>query len=282
MHPRFQQEPLQHFAAWLNIKSRPQTVRNRLYYVDRFLRWLDHVGADPWSIDIRHLAAWLTQVGTKPATRSNARGALRVFYQWAYLTDRCTADPTKHLPGIRVPHGVPRPVPPAVLDSALEASSTARDALMLLLGALAGLRIGEIAPLHTADVSPESLYISGKGGRSRRIPVHSALVPFFQACESGFLFPSERNPAGHYLPASIGARIRSLLGGQWTAHNLRHKFATDFYQACPDIITLQALLGHARVDTTLVYTRPPADHLDEVSQVPTPVGVAAVRGRVLP
>ena len=56
----------------------------------------------------------------------------------------------------------------------------------------------------------------------------------------------------HELPPSIGKRIKRLLGG-WSAHTLRHYYATTTYQSTGDLYATQRLLGHASPVTTQGY-----------------------------
>lgn len=59
----------------------------------------------------------------------------------------------------------------------------------------------------------------------------------------------------------MAQRINDLLEEGWSAHTLRHRFATHVYSASQDILGLRDLLGHADVSTTMVYTRVAADKL---------------------
>lgn len=271
---------LDEFRTWLLSFNRQATVHNRIYYCSRFLSWTEEQHTNPWTVDTQDLCRWLTGVGTAPATRHNAAGALRSFYRWARMTRQCRNDPTAELPAITVPRGTPRPTPVQVLDQALFRTQSHTDLLMLLLASFAGLRVSEIAPLHTRDTFNRQLHIRGKGGRERDIPLNPVLDEVMGLFPAGHFFPSDKNPTGYYRPASIGQRIGDLLGPGWSAHTLRHKFATDFFETCPDILTLRGLLGHSRVDTTMIYTRPPARHLDHIAQLPTPGGLTDVRRRL--
>jgi site-specific recombinase XerD len=55
--------------------------------------------------------------------------------------------------------------------------------------------------------------------------------------------------------------MSALLGPGWTAHSLRHRFATRAYAGERDLLTVQQLLGHSSVATTQRYTQIPDDAL---------------------
>lgn len=61
--------------------------------------------------------------------------------------------------------------------------------------------------------------------------------------------------------ASESERIMLRLGDGWTAHSLRHRYATATWQATHDLLLVSKLLGHASVETTQVYVAMPDERL---------------------
>ncbi|MGW9738073.1 integrase [Micrococcus sp. 140720015-1] len=274
-HPRHISPDVTAFESWLSVFRRPRTVANRLHYATRLTTWAAAAGQTPWTLDAPMITAWLGTVGKSPATRKNALDAIRSYYRWAQQAGRTTMDPTLDLPHIQVPRGLPRPTPDHVLRAAVARCTRPTDILMLLLGSLSGLRVGEMAALRAEDINDDLIRVTGKGGHIRHVPVHPLLAEALQLVPStGWLFPSDRNPTGHYLPASIAQRINDLLEPGWSAHTLRHRFATHVYSASLDILALRDLLGHADVSTTMVYTRVAAAKLArDVAAITTLPGV---------
>src|SRR5699024_1351792 len=206
---------------------------------------------------------WLLSVGQSPATRKNALDAINVFYKWAVMSRYTTTNPAAEIPKIMVPQGMPNPTPDDVLQQGIDRCESVQDLLMLLFASYGGLRVGEIALLHSHDIHDGQVRVQGKGGKIRYIPLHPTIRDILhQANIDGWLFPSTRNPSGHYLPDSIAQRIRKhLLPGKWSAHSLRHRFATEFYHKNLNILALRELLGHATVSSTMIYTRVSSDAL---------------------
>ena len=216
---------------------------------------------------------------------SQTLSAIRAFH--AFLDRRC-ATPAPQLALVRGPRikaSLPRPVsedqarglmqePEADPDSPPWEAARDRAVLTLLYGC--GLRISEGLSLTRADGPlPESLRITGKGGKTRLAPVlpvvrsavdaYLALQPFPLAPEDA-LFRARRG--GPLTPRHVQAMVQRLRGrlglpASTTPHALRHSFATHLLGAGADLRAIQELLGHASLSTTQKYTAVDARHLLE-------------------
>ena len=135
---------------------------------------------------------------------------------------------------------------------------------MLRLAAEAGLRRAEVAGVHTRDVVEDlggwSLWVHGKGGRDRLVPLSRSLAVELRGhVERGYVFPGA--VGGHLSPRWVGRIVAELLPGEVTMHQLRHRFATRAYGVDRDTFTVQQLLGHASPDTTRRYVAVPDERL---------------------
>lgn len=261
---------LAEFESWLLVYRRPQTARNRLHYARQLQHWCDHEQINLLALTTRQISQWVPTVGAAPATRKNAVDTINVFYSWAVLMGFAEQNPAKYLPKILVPAGLPNPTPDDALQEGIRRCETVEDLLMLMFASYGGLRVSEIAVLHATDVQGEHLRVHGKGGKIRYVPLHPILQRSLNDLDvSGWLFPSSKNPTGHYLPDSIAQRIRRhLLPGTWTAHTLRHRFATEYYRSNPNLLALRELLGHTSVNSTMIYTQVSPDALQpHVAQI---------------
>lgn len=236
-------------SAWLDWlaggNTAPSTLRMRRYTLHAFARRYDLATAT--GVDVQEYLAGLPG---GPWSKSSHLAALRSFYRYCVLAGIVAHDPTVLVHGIRVPPGVPRPVPEAVLQSAIDRADDS-SRLVLLLGAYEGLRRAEIAAFHSSCVGQSHLRICGKGGRTRSIPIHPRVRPLLDF--TGYAFPSHRVPGGHVHPDTIGELAKAALGRPYTCHTLRHRYATALYAACHDIVVCQRCLGHANVATTMRY-----------------------------
>lgn len=229
------------------------TIRLKRAHVERCLSWLRMGPRDVTQGDLeRYMAAheWAAE------TRKSMRSSLRGFFAWCEENGRVDDDPARKLPSVSVPQGVPHPTPDAEVREAVSTADP-RVLLMLDLARLAGLRRAEIAGLHTDDLVGDLLVVTGKGGKTREIPAHAELIAAIGALPRGYLFPGKEN--GHLSADWVGRIMAEALPGSWTAHSLRHRFATRAYAAERDLIAVQQMLGHSSLATTQRYTRAPDD-----------------------
>lgn len=244
---------------WMRAAARPATtIRLRTYQLRRF-------AADnprPWEQTQKSLTRWLGAQDWAPESRRSYRSALRTFYGWAHASGYMDHNPAALLPSIKVGHHPPRPTPEVVLAQALLAAEP-RVQLMILLAARQGLRRGEIARIHSADLSEDlygSLRVHGKGDKVRVIPLHAEIASHLRALPDGYAFPG--NDDGHLSPRWVGTLVKKALGESgWTTHTLRHRFATTAYRGSRDLLAVQGLLGHSKPETTLNYVQLPDDAL---------------------
>jgi integrase len=141
-----------------------------------------------------------------------------------------------------------------------------------------GMRIGEVCRLRRSDVRPEERLIAvpdGKGGRARWVMSGEHLLRAIAEhvdLDSPWLFPRRRRSLA-IAPRTVSrwfrrAADRAALPGRATFHGLRHSFATHLHEEGTDLRTLQATLGHQRLDTTARYLQVGPD---VVGRTPSPL-----------
>jgi integrase/recombinase XerC len=283
---------LQHLAA--ERRASPRTLEAYGFAAGRYLAFMErHRGeslklADLGGITAAEVRAWLAALRggdrpLSPRSLSQALSAVRSFHRWL---DRRHAIPNPALTIVRGPRvrpGAPRPVSedqaagliaePA-LDPDREAWEAARDQAVLTLLYGCGLRISEALSLRRADAPlAETLRITGKGGKTRIVPVLAEVraavdaylteAPFGMA-PTDALFRARRG--GPLSPRHVQATVQVLRGrlglpASATPHALRHSFATHLLGAGADLRSIQELLGHASLSTTQRYTGVDAEAL---------------------
>jgi site-specific recombinase XerD len=112
------------------------------------------------------------------------------------------------------------------------------------------MRRSELAALHSDQLSGHMVTVTGKGRRKRAIPVPSDVAGWLTG--RGWAFPSAYSGT-HVQADAIGSRISRALGRPWTAHTLRHRFATRTYAECGSLTVVMMLLGHSSLETTQRY-----------------------------
>lgn len=235
------------------------TIRNRRSYMMNLAKHLSPLTATGDDL-LMYLAS---RADLAPESRKSLVIAMRSFYRWAFRRGLTGEDLSLDLPSIHVPIGVPNPITDAALGRA-RAAADPRTLLMLDLGALAGLRRSEIAGVHANDVTDLGLIVCGKGGRTRLVPIHARLKGRLSRLD-GWAFPSPIR-VGHASPDYVAAHLEAVLPEPFTAHSLRHYFASKAYAATHDIRAVQQLLGHASVETTQRYIAIGMDDMDRAVQ----------------
>lgn len=236
--------------------------------------------------DLRAFLAHRRDRGLGNASAARELSAVRAFLDFVGID-------APRLRGPRTGKTVPRPISPDeavalaedVADYAAEPWIGARDWAVLLLLYGAGLRIGEALSL-TGAILPlrETIMVTGKRDKTRVVP----LLPPVRAAIEAYVAqqpwgtsrdtPLFRGAKGGPLSAGIvrravrAARGRLGLGERTTPHALRHSFATHLLGRGADLRSLQALLGHASLSSTQIYTAVDAAHLLDVYRNAHPHG----------
>ncbi|MFT4188549.1 MAG: tyrosine-type recombinase/integrase [Aeromicrobium sp.] len=232
------------------------TRRQHLYRIARGL------GGSPWAVETTDLVRWFAAQSWATETRRGYRNSLKSFYKWALLAGHAASDPVEALPAVKAAKPHPRPVTDEAYRHAL-ARADERVRLMVRLAGELGLRRAEVATVHSRnmveDLEGWSLIVTGKGDKTRVLPLPSGLASELRALPKGWAFPGE--DGGHLSPRWVGTLVGRVLPDGWTMHKLRHRFATKAYEVDRDVFTVQDLLGHASPATTRVYVAMPRDSL---------------------
>lgn len=236
----------------------PATIELRVYQVRRVGRDL---GGSPAAVTSGDLVGWLGGQEWSPNTRRAYRGALRAFYSWAVAAGHVEHSPAAALPVVKVPRAVPHPTPEDGYRWAVRMAERPVRLAIVLAGAY-GLRRGEVARTRREDVVQDvtgawSLVVLGKGGHERAVPLLDDTARLILSMEPGWLFPSPRLPGRHLTPAHLAKLVAAELPAGYTMHSLRHRCGTVAYGITRDLRAVQELLGHAKPETTAIYTAVP-------------------------
>lgn len=182
-------------------------------------------------------------------------------------------------PRPKTPKGSPRPVSDIGLRELLEMRMHKRTRVMILLAALAGLRVHEIAKVRgeDIDIDARTLRVTGKGSRTDSIPLHNLLIAAALTMPArGWWFPANSRRPGQHLHSNsvsdiIGNAMRRA-GVQGTPHSLRHWYGTNLVAAGADLRTVQTLLRHANLQTTAIYVQvADAKRVDAIDRLTVPL-----------
>lgn len=211
---------------------------------------------DPAVVTADELGGFLANPDYSPWTRSTYYNHLRSLFGWLAETERIPSDPTATMRRPRSPGAKPRPLTPAEANAALRAA-TGHMRTWLLLGMLAGLRAHETAKMRGEDVTAQTIYVRGKGGKDSMLPTHPILWEVAQHYPSaGWWFPSRYRGHDHISSQTISTYVSRLfgqLGIEGSYHRCRHLYGTKLLRSGVNLRVVQDLMRHSSLATTAAY-----------------------------
>ena len=228
----------------------------------------------------------LQRAGARGSTQARKSAAVRSFYGFALREGLATRDvpalvdaprPGSYLPDVLAPEDVERILDAPPVDDPI----AIRDRAILELLYACGLRVSELVGLDTdrVDLEGQQVRVIGKGNKERRVPMGDEARERLHRYRTG---PRSEWTAGRPTPAVfVGLRGKRLsresvwrLVKRWTEvagvaervtpHTFRHSFATHLLEGGADLRVVQALLGHASISTTQLYTHLTGERVREV------------------
>ncbi len=236
--------------------------------------------------DIAAFLAHLRALGLSARSAGRAVHAIRGFFRFLVREEKLAEDPMENVRSPRPFKPLPRFLNRAQVDALLEAPDLTtplglRDRAILETMYASGLRASEVTHLKTENIDPDLglLRIFGKGRKERLVPIGSsalaAILKYEQEGRPRLLKKKSTrelflNHAGSGLSRMglwLIVRRHALtvgVAGVLTPHVLRHSFATHLLENGADLRALQAMLGHADISTTEIYTHVTRERLRQV------------------
>lgn len=286
----------------------PRTIEAYGRDLARFAAYLDGRGVrTPTAVKREHLsgfAASLESEGLGARSRARTLSATRRWLLHLGALGALDSDPTDGLVHPRFDSPLPRTLRPdetASLIAAVDPGTSLglRDRAMLEVLYGAGLRVSELVKLPLGGYERRSglLRVLGKGRKERIVPLGTPAVEATDAYleearpklaraalrSNDTLFLSRRGTAmtrqNFFLRLRGIARRAGLPSESVSPHVLRHAFATDLLEGGADLRAVQAMLGHADLSTTQVYTHVSGRRLRETVERKHPRGRRRPGGR---
>jgi len=245
------------------------TRRDYVRHVRSFSAFIGRSPDTATAEDLRLFQLHQTQSGMQPSSINTAVSALRFFF--TVTLDR--PDLSRRLTVVPQPRRIPPVLSVEEVTLLLRAASGPKYKAAFATTYGAGLRVSEVVALKVGDIDSERMLLRverGKGRRDRHAMLSPQLLELLRVwwregrrrsllLPGGWLFPGF-NPVE---PLSTRQFSRAVRAGAQAAgikkrvspHTLRHSFATHLLEQGVDIRVIQTLLGHAKLDTTALYTR---------------------------
>ena len=222
------------------------------------------------------LREWLVDLGSEKLSENSRRrliSAVRGFYKFLMFDGHVTKNPAEDLVAPQKGVYLPRFLNRAEIEMLLAAPDTSteyglRDRAILELMYASGLRVSEAVNLkmHEVDIDAGILTCTGKGSKTRRVPVGSSAVEWLKSylavrrklenivVDKMFVNSNGRPITRQSIYLSITEYASKCGLESVSPHTLRHSFATHLVQNNADIRSVQQMLGHADISTTQIYT----------------------------
>lgn len=264
------------------------TCKNYRRDLERFQSFLEGLDVNNWqAVTYREVSAYASfrfRHGKKPTTIQRELSSIRSFYQFLIREKLLKHNPAKEVRAPKTGQPLPKTCDAEQIGRLLQGSESnddllTRDLAIFELIYSSGLRLAELVSLdlNDIDLSQRQLIVTGKGGKTRYLPIGAKAIEAIQRWlkvrgnfvrdHADALFLSKLGK--RISPRNIQSRLNALvkrqsLEQQLSPHTLRHSFATHLLESSGDLRAVQELLGHANISTTQVYTHLDFQHLAKV------------------
>jgi site-specific recombinase XerD len=245
-----------------------KTRKDYLRHVGALAAFLGRSPGTATAEDLRRFQLHQSAAGVGAPTLNGAVSALRFFF----TTTLDRPDLARRLTVVRQPRKLPEVLSCEEVALLLEAAPGPRYKAALGTAYGAGLRVSEVVALKVSDVDSTRMMLrieQGKGRKDRHAMLSPQLLALLRAwwregrrlgvmLPNGWLFPG-RPPVNPMSPRQLNRVVHAAaeagIKKRVSPHTLRHSFATHLLEQDIDIRVIQVLLGHAKLDTTALYTR---------------------------
>jgi integrase/recombinase XerD len=246
------------------------TEETRTDYVRRVRAFAAFIRRSPDTAtaeDLRRFQLHQRQSGMQPPSINNSVSALRFFF--TVTLDR--PDLARRLTVVREPLRLPTVLSVEEVTLLLQSAPGAKYKAALGTAYGAGLRVSEVVALKVGDIDSERMLLrveQGKGRKDRHAMLSPQLLDLLRGwwaegrrrgvlLPRGWLFPGSQPDRAALDPSDQPRRPRRRRDQEKrvSMHTMRHSFATHLLEQDTHIRVIQVLLGHAKLETTALYTR---------------------------
>lgn len=268
----------------------PKTIDSYSRDLTRYLDFLhqnsaDGISEDDTAVILKHLIS-LKKGGLSARSRARHLVTLRGFYRFLVEEKIIRIDPARMVDLPKSAFTLPDVLSVQEITRMLNAPdigkpSGVRDAAMIELLYAAGLRVSELIYIRMGDVNTEAGFVRvlGKGSKERMVPIGAFAKEKIDAYIRTARLHLLKNRMSRFLFLGPGGKPLSRQGfwkilkryarnagipKRITPHSFRHSFASHLLEGGADLRSVQAMLGHADISTTQIYTHVAREYLKEI------------------
>jgi integrase/recombinase XerD len=244
-------------------RFKEKVQKDYVRHVRTFATFLGRSPDTATSEDLRRFQLHMAKQQVSPWSINSAIAALRFFF----IVTLGRPDLVRPLRIVTEPRKAPVVLSREEVARLLEAAPGLKYKAALSVAYGAGLRVSEVANLKVSDIDSERMTLrveQGKGQRDRTVMLSPRLLQLLRqwwkaAHPQVWLFPGQ-NPINPVTARQINRAVTAAkdlagISKRVSPHTLRHSFATHLLEQGADIRVIQVLLGHAKLETTALYTR---------------------------
>ena len=273
---------VRHYERYLRLERgySQNTILAYMHDIDHLLRYLHSASLHVVDVkleDLENFVATLVDVGISPKSQARILSGIRSFYRYLVLDGYLDKDPTELLESPNLGEHLPEVLSTKEVDMIedainLEKWEGRRNKAIIEVLFSCGLRVSELVNLKLSDLFLDEKFVrvTGKGSKQRLVPISDAAIRelnlwFIDRDAMENIKPGEEdyvflNRRGHHLTRTMilimvkqyarDAGIEKTI----SPHTFRHSFATALLEGGADLRAIQAMLGHERIATTVIYT----------------------------
>ena len=246
-----------------------ETLKTYDLYLKDFLLYIRKPVREITANDIRiYLFHYQRENGVSNRTMDGRRLVINTFLEWCRTERYIDWNPCSQIHPIKYESKPREPLTGIELELVRDACRTYREKAIIEVFYSTGCRVSEMVNLSKSDVDfvKGEVKLFGKGAKHRisyinaRAEVSLKKYLFSRRDENPALFVSDRNPHDRLKKTAIEKVVREIgersgIGRRVFPHIIRHTTATDALERGMNIAEVQKILGHEKMDTTMIYAK---------------------------
>ena len=264
-----------------DMRMRKLELKTRAAYLRAVKKLADFLKRSPDTAtveDLRRFQLYLVDQGTSPITINATIVGLKFFFDITLGRSELMSK----MQTVRVPQKMPVVLSRDEVTRLIAAAPNLKSQTALSVAYATGLRVSEVVSLKVSDIDSKRMTLrveQGKGRKDRYAMLPPLLLERLRAwwrqahaqgkmLPGGWLFPG-LNPVEPLTARQLNRAIHiaaetAKIDKRVSMHTLRHSFATHLLEQKVDIRLIQVMLGHKKLETTVVYTHVATELLREV------------------
>jgi site-specific recombinase XerD len=264
-----------------DLRMRQLNGKTQVAYIRAVRRFAGFLGRSPDTAtaeDLRRFQLHMAEQGTSSMTINATITGLRFFFEITLGRGELMT----MMSAVHEPHRLPVVLSREEVARLLAAVRSPKHRAALSVAYGAGLRASEVVALKVGDVDGARMTLrveQGKGRKDRYALLSPVLLETLRTwwraarqqgtmLRGGWLFPG-MDPTDPITPRQLNRAVHQAattagIDKRVSLHTLRHSFATHLLEQKVDIRVIQVLLGHKKIETTVLYTQVATEILREV------------------